>query len=114
MTDATDSEDESVSVSECPFPECDWSREYDPNDEYGRAMTEASAEHHYEREHAGRVRVQVTLEKEQLLGGRATEDIRKRLSDEMDGVKGYSLAYVRTEVLEEPDDHSKAEVVGDE
>lgn len=26
----TSSSDESLETAECPFPDCDWSREYDP------------------------------------------------------------------------------------
>lgn len=96
---------ETVAVRECPFPECDWSKEYDPDNYAEEVDADWSAEMHYEKEHGGRVRIQVTLETEEILGGRDHKDIRERILDEED-FPGYSIAFVATEVVEEADDHS--------
>jgi hypothetical protein len=90
---------------ECPFPDCEWTDDYDPDSEGSVITSEFEAEHHYEREHAGRVEIQVTLERTQLLGTRETKDIRKRYLDETD-FTGWDVASVRTRVLKEADDHS--------
>lgn len=103
------SSEQSLETAECPFPDCDWDYRYDPEQYYDELDKDFAAEQHYEREHAGRVRIQVTLEKEQMLCERDPREIRERLSEEMEGVKGFSLAYVRTEVLEDADDHSRVQ-----
>lgn len=93
----------------CPFPDCDWSDEYDPEDEVSILDSEGKAESHYENEHAGRVEIQVTLNCQFAIGDRSVEDIRTRISERFDDRVGWEVAHVRSEVLEEPDDHSKLE-----
>lgn len=69
---------------------------------------EHQAEMHYEREHAGRVRVQMTWEMEHLLGELSAQEHRERLVERYGDERkfgGYELAHVRTEVIEEADDH---------
>lgn len=89
---------------ECPFSDCDWATEYDADCDASEISAENSAELHYEREHAGRVRIQVTIEKEQILGPREPKDIREREIERWEE-RGHDVAHVRTEVLEEADLH---------
>lgn len=96
----------------CPFPECDWSHDYDPDEFHDELTADHRAEMHYEREHAGKVEVQVTLEKTEQLGGRDPEAIRERVFDRP--WMGYDVAHVRTKVLDEADDHSVLEDPDDE
>lgn len=97
-------------VKHCPFDDCEWSTEYDESGLYSEPAAERSAEQHYEREHAGRVEIQVALTREQMIGSRDTEEIRQRILDEKaDDFGGFEVAFVRTEVLEEASDHSKLE-----
>jgi len=91
----------------CPFPDCEWTYEYDGDDYGSRLSADHRAQMHYEREHAGQVEIQVTLERTQLLGGRDPEAIRERYHDE--DWSGWAVAHVRTEVLEEADDHGVLE-----
>jgi hypothetical protein len=91
----------------CPFEGCEWEHNYNPDSPWGREDAESHAELHYERDHAGKVRIQVTLEREQLLGERDPEDIRERVMNDFEEKSSYDVAFVRTEVLEEADDHSR-------
>lgn len=97
---------------ECPFPDCDWEYEYRP-DYSGETSADYQSELHYEREHAGRVRIQVTLEAEQLLGGRDPDDIRESYL-ERDDYRPFEVAHVATEVFEPADDHSDLQTKGEE
>lgn len=99
--------DADTATRECPFEDCEWSIEYDPDDCYGEYDADYKSERHYEREHAGRVEIQVTLEREQMLGDRDPDDIRERVLAEED-FGAWAVAHVRTRVLEEPDDHDTA------
>jgi hypothetical protein len=92
----------------CPFTDCEWSYEYDPDSYTSELDADFRAERHYEKAHAGRVRIQVVLEKEQLQGDREPKQIRERMIERFEE-QGHDVAYVRTEVLEEPDDHSRIE-----
>lgn len=91
---------------ECPFEDCDWSYEND-RDYDGELSADHKATMHYEREHAGEIEIQVTLTRKQLLGPRDPKDIRERFLDEDFGA--WEISHVRTEVLEEADDHSKTQ-----
>jgi len=74
----------------------------------GEHMRDAQAEQHYEREHAGKARVQVVLEKEVLIGDREPHDLTDQALEQLDDrVCGYDVAFSRAEVLDEADDHSK-------
>ncbi len=100
---------ENVEEVTCPFADCDWSQEY-KDDEHGRHLRDAKAEQHYEREHAGKARVQVVLEKEVLIGDRDPHDITDQALENIDDhVNGYEVAWSRAEVLEESDDHSEVD-----
>ncbi|PGF14417.1 hypothetical protein CP556_21385, partial [Natrinema sp. CBA1119] len=92
---------------ECPFPDCEWAYEYAP-DYDGRLEADFRSEMHYEREHAGEVRIKVTLETAQLLGDRnpmaVAEHAHERFADKT--TAGYEVAYACAEVTEEADDHS--------
>lgn len=91
----------------CPFKGCDWSYE-SRHDGYSAELdADFKAEHHYEREHAGRVRIQVTLESEQRLGPRDPQDIRENVIERFEDTTSYDVAHARTEVLEEADDHDR-------
>jgi len=93
----------------CPFEDCDWSQEY-IDDEHGRHLKEANAEQHYQEEHAGKARVQVVVEKEALVGDRDAHDLADAAYDELeDDVPGYEVAYSRTEIIDEPSDHSEVD-----
>lgn len=101
---------EECTTRECPFPDCDWSYESRFPDSYsGELSADFRAEQHYEREHAGRVRIQVTLETEQQLGGRDPKEVREHFLERYEESTHIDVAYVRTEVLEEPSDHRKLE-----
>lgn len=93
-----------IETLHCPFPDCDESVSYDAHDEFDREMAEYHAENHYEHEHAGKVEIQVSLTKEQLLGGRDTSEIRERILEEEE-FAGWEISHVRTKILEEADDH---------
>lgn len=93
----------------CPFEGCEWSYESRRDDYTAGLDADFKAEQHYEREHAGRVRIQVALEQEQMLGDRDPEEIRERVMDRFESEPGYEVAYVRTEVLDEADDHDRIE-----
>lgn len=93
---------------ECPFPDCDWFDMYDPGLEDDERGSEHRATMHYEKEHAGRVRLLVTIEVEQLLGARSPSDARVHAMERFDR-RGHDVAFVRSEVIEEADDHSKLE-----
>jgi hypothetical protein len=86
----------------CPFEDCDWTTELPT--ENGRVIDDSECIIHYEREHAGRVRLQITIEKELLIGDRDLETIReselKRWEED-----GHDVAHVRSEVLQETDEH---------
>lgn len=97
-----------VEVMRCPFDGCSWHREFDPDDEFSKEMADHDSEMHYEREHAGRIRVQVTLEREYLIGNRETEDVRISELERFEK-DGYEVAHVRSEVLKEADDHPDKE-----
>ena len=90
---------------ECPFPGCEWSYDRDGDGYTDVLEADRRAHRHYEREHAGEVRIQVTLEKTQRLGDRDPAAIRERLLEGL-SVPGYDVAHARTEVLEPADDHS--------
>lgn len=99
--------DENVEEVTCPFEDCDWSQEF-KCDEHGRLLQGGKTEQHYEREHAGKARVQVVLEKEVLIGDRDSHDLTDAALDQLeDKVRGYEVAYSRAKVLDEADDHSK-------
>lgn len=89
---------------ECPFPDCDWSFEYDPDDWPDGYDADHRSEMHYEKEHAGHVEIQVTLERTQRIGSRNLDDIREYYFDE-EQFPGWDIAYTRTKVLDEADDH---------
>lgn len=91
----------------CSFEGCEWSYESRYDGYSARLDADFKVEQHYEREHAGRVRIQVALENEQQLGDRDPEDIRERVMERFESEPGYEVAHVRTEVLEEADDHSR-------
>lgn len=97
-----------TTVRECQFPGCEWSKEH--GDSYSEELSrDFDAERHYEREHGGRIRIQVTLEAEQILGGRDPKDVRKQWMEDYDDSHHIDVAYVRTEVLEESDNHAVLE-----
>jgi len=89
----------------CPFEDCDWSYEYGAESYSTERDADYHAERHYEKEHAGRIRIQVTLETEELLGEREPREIRERAIDRFEETSRYDVAFVRTEVLEQSDDH---------
>jgi hypothetical protein len=91
----------------CPFEGCDW--EYESHfDGYSSDLdADFKAEQHYEREHAGKIRIQVTLESEQMLGDRDPKKVRENALERFESKVGYDVAHVRTEVLEESDDHAR-------
>jgi hypothetical protein len=86
----------------CPFEDCDWTT--DLHTENGRVIDDSACIIHYEREHAGRVRLQITIEKEVNIGSRDLEDIREHELARWES-DGHDVAHVRSEVLEEADDH---------
>lgn len=96
-------------VRDCPFPDCGWTYEVGEKPSYEDVLqADERSERHYDREHAGRIQIQITLETEQQLGGRTPEEVREYYHDEWkDRVGGLELAHVRTEILEEPSDHSQ-------
>lgn len=94
-----------MAMKRCPFPDCGWSHEYDPESYTSTLDADFAAERHYEREHAGRVRVQVVVEFERMLGGLSPREIREDLLEQWEE-EHHPVAYVRTEVLEEADDHA--------
>jgi hypothetical protein len=102
----SDRRTEHLETKTCPFPDCDWETNYDAELDYGEHDAEVAAEFHYEREHAGEVKIQITLESTQLLGERDPEQIRKRKMEQFED-EGYDVAFVRTEVVEEADDHDE-------
>lgn len=107
MSDA----DTGAEVRECRFEDCDWSHEFDSDGHGDRDVASYRTRRHYEREHGGRVRIRVTLEREQILGDRDPHDVADRFHDSFeDRVGGWDVSYAVAEVVEEPDDHSK--VVG--
>lgn len=113
MTDSTpkagqSGESETVR-KECPFPDCDWSIEKELTFWADRQSLEYKAERHYEREHAGRVKVQITIESEFLHMGRDVEELRERHLDDPPVDDPWEVAHVRTEVTEEPDEHPNPE-----
>lgn len=89
----------------CPFPDCDWQTDYYTN-ENGDPVDAYPSVRHYEQEHAGTVKIQVTLEFEQCIGTRDTTDIRNNFFERWSD-KGHDVAHVRTEVIDEADDHSQ-------
>lgn len=93
---------------ECPFPDCDW--EWDPDDNLvaDNIIADHDAEMHYEKQHAGKVRIQVTIEWEELLGSREPADVREMAMERFEDSRG-EVAYARSEILEEASDHSKLE-----
>jgi hypothetical protein len=97
---------ENTNTRECPFPDCDWTYEYE-EDFNGELTADHRATMHYKREHAGKVQVQITLETERLLGDRDPSDIRERYLDEYDPGAAFDVVHVRTKVLDESDDHSQ-------
>ncbi len=100
---------ENVEEVTCPFEDCDWSQEY-KDDEHGRLLRDTKAEQHYEEEHAGKARVQVVVEKEVLVGDRDAHDLADHAYDQLeDDVPGFEVAYARTEIIDEPSDHSEVD-----
>lgn len=98
--------DQSASaVKRCPFDGCDWSKEYDPNSYDSGLDADFAAEMHYEREHAGRVRIRVTLEVEQLLGSRDPEEIGSRALDRWQEKTSWTPIHTQVKVVEDADDH---------
>lgn len=91
----------------CPFDGCDWSYEYRRDSYTAELDADFKAEHHYERAHAGRVRIQVTLETEQRLGPRDPKQVRKQAIERFEDTTSYDVAHARTEVLEAADDHDR-------
>ena len=89
---------------ECPFPECDWTYRYHSSDYSSSTQADYQSDMHYEKEHAGRVEIQVTLEKTQLIGAREVDDIREQQFERE--FLGWEIAHVRTNVKQEADDHS--------
>lgn len=90
----------------CPFDDCDWSSQ--PMGDGARISHDHAARSHYEREHAGRVKIRVTLEREQLLGDRDPVEIADRAHDYMaegDAPPGWDVAYTSAEVLDAADPH---------
>lgn len=96
---------------ECGFPGCGWSIEREVREPVDETVLDNKSLMHYEREHAGKVRVSVTLEMEQLHAGRDMEAVRGRILDNPPEVAPYEVSHVRTEVLEEPSDHSDVDIV---
>jgi len=94
------------SVRECPFPDCNWSYEWGGTFHGDEITADHKYQRHYGKEHAGRVLIQVTLESEQQLGPRDPKDIRENFLERWEEKPGMDVAHVRTEVLEEADDHS--------
>ena len=97
----------------CPFDGCDWTPKLTgPTDFQTHAdrerWHEQRATEHYERQHAGRVRVRAVLERDVLLGPRDPHDAAdaalERLRERED-ILGFDVAYTVAEVVEEPDDH---------
>lgn len=92
---------------DCPIDGCDYTTASDGAYERDRLAHEHDAEMHYEREHAGRVRIKVVLETEQLLGGRDPMDVADhhfdRMSEDDRTPFGYDVAYTVAEVIEESD-----------
>lgn len=90
----------------CPFPDCGWSYEYEPNlvDELS---LDYKRERHYEREHAGRVKIHVKLETTQLLGDRDLQDISDRYHDKMADKlpPSMDLSWTAAEEIEPADNH---------
>lgn len=89
---------------ECPFPECDWTHEYTSLGPDGYPIDDYPTARHYEREHGGRIRLQVVVEKTQVLGSRSPREVRKQAFERWDDTH-HEVAYIRSEVLEEADDH---------
>ena len=96
---------EQANVKTCPFPECEWSKAYDPDGDLEEMYAEHFAELHYEREHAGKVKVQLTIEKEVQIGPRTPKDVREHYLDDFEPSPGWDIAHVRTEVVREADNH---------
>lgn len=94
---------------ECPFPDCDWSYSREATFEGDAVSAEYRAEEHYERAHAGLVKVKLTFEAKRLHGDRDMGELRKSIFENPPELPGYELSYVGTEVIEEPDDHSVLE-----
>lgn len=91
---------------DCPIEGCDYSTASEGAYERDRLAHEHDAEMHYEREHAGRVRIKVVLETEQLLGERDPMDVADYFHDrftDSDRPHGFDVAYTVAEVIEESD-----------
>jgi hypothetical protein len=98
----------SEGMATCPFPECDW--EYDPAfREPDTLDAEFAAEEHYEREHAGKIQIQITLETQRLIGERTPKEIREQFLERYEEKTYADVAHIRTEILEEPTDHEQLE-----
>lgn len=109
------SEDSPTVTRTCPFADCDWSHEYYPSNYSSDFEAGLEAEMHYEAEHAGTVRVKVTLECDQLLGARDVSEVSDSAHTRWERIleeefQAWDLAYVGAEVVEEPDDHGKVEM----
>jgi hypothetical protein len=101
-----DSQEQSSGLMECPFDGCDWEREYDPDDYYDELMSDSYAQRHYEDEHAGRVRVRIVLEAEQLLGDRTAQEVSDAFHESWEEKDlPADLMYTYAEVVEEADEH---------
>lgn len=100
---------------ECPFPGCDWSDQYDPGDYADELASEEMAESHYERKHAGRARVRVTLERTVMIGDESLGKIADRHHDKVveevddEALYGWEVSYAVAEEVEPASDHSVLE-----
>jgi len=103
----SDSQEENIA---CPFDGCGWEREYNPDDYHDKLDADYAAETHYERQHGGEVRVRVMLEWTEVLGSRSPQEVSDAAHDEWAPAEnGADLVFTYAEVIEEADDHARAE-----
>jgi len=95
---------------ECPFEGCGWSIEVAklyPEDQMAREDAEHQAERHFDREHRGKARIKVVLERE--VSPHPKQDLVEIIDHYHDQVAdsfpaGFEVAYAVGEWLEKSDD----------
>lgn len=101
--------DTGVARRECPYNGCGWHIEVEkdwPEDEIAREDADHQAEMHFEREHGGRAKVRVVLEKEVFAHpGRELQDILDETHDEIEdkAPAGWDVAFAYGEFLKTPE-----------
>jgi hypothetical protein len=102
-------QDTGTVLRECPFEGCDWAVEFNPDNYHDELDADHRSEQHYEREHAGRVRVRVVLEYERLLGARTPQEVSDAAHEKWADKQPGALAFTYAEEIEPADDHERIE-----